>query len=168
MLGSSSGQLPDLWEKLIEDTFYYYKETSRDNVAAGSGLSRDKMLEDLIQRWSILDGTYQGFTVFSDSSLHKILWRYVVRVLLDEKKLSGLSMTHVFMDDLLILFVMDSVLLENQDHSRACIRVADARKKMSKVFEESFGMKIGSSLWSDNGPGFRELLWVAAYWVVFF
>eukprot|EP00971_Amphidinium_carterae_P037581 738725-Amphidinium_carterae.1 len=92
-------------------------------------------------RWRIENGTYQGFSVFADSTLHKLLWNYVVTHLIDSRVLSGRGMTAVFMDDLLLLFIMDSAFAEGASPSDVAATVAEARAEMSRVFEESFGMK---------------------------
>eukprot|EP00971_Amphidinium_carterae_P194481 3859118-Amphidinium_carterae.1 len=47
----------------------------------------------------------------------------------------------MFMDDLLLLFIMDSAFVEGASPSDVAATVAEARAEMSRVFEESFGMK---------------------------
>ena len=63
----------NLWDRLIARTAYLAR-----NAESGE-------MEEVI--WP--DGTYQGFTVFSDTNLHLSLWREVSRLLKSEQKLQS-------------------------------------------------------------------------------
>ncbi|CAE6933060.1 unnamed protein product, partial [Symbiodinium sp. KB8] len=139
MLGASVGLSPDLWEKLIDKTAYHAldpKTGKRSPI-----------------KWE--DGTFQGFSVFSDTSLHKALWDQL-SALKTEGVISQRIRSLIYMDDVISSAISATGPLDTPE------KVAALKSKILKEFEVQTGMLVDST---KSVTGFRKWIFLNKIYV---